>query len=304
MNNATSHCHSTECRASDGAIRTNGRVPTASPESARSPRRHAVRRAAILAAGGMLLALAACESTPADETAGSTTETTANAAQAETTTGTDDQVVEARMTTADCEKPGNGRVHFRVAGAVFAVPGGDVRTVIPSGVTPGTPAKQVVEKLRTETEAGAGCPETPLDAALLAVAGPTSDPLVGDELLLFRSSGIAGPYGDLTRKMLANPDKCQEAGDELLACQVVSRDGDSQQRLLYLVSTDKDQKLAFGGPLAARCIVVGEKLGCEILDELPGGVGLRAPLKGVPENSTALAGAHERALAVVRPLRL
>lgn len=278
---------------------------TGSRRTAHPLRRHAMRRAAILAAGGMLLALAACESTPSDEANSNTAESPASTAQTDGTAAAgNDEVVEAHMTMAKCEKPDNGRVHFRVGKAVFAVPGDDVRTVIPPDVTPETPKEQIVERLRKETRAGAGCPESPLTAALLAVAGPADDPLVGNEILLFQTRGIADDYGKLTNKMLANADKCQKAGDGLLACGVVDRNGDKERRLLYLVSTDRSQKLAFGGPLAARCIVAGERISCEILDELPGGVGLRAPLKGLPENSAALAGAHQRALAAVRPLRL
>src|SRR5690606_1041041 len=107
--------------------------------------------------------------------------------------------------------PSQDRVHFRVGNAVFAVPGDDVRTVLPTDVTPETPAEEVVARLRAQTAEGAGCPETPLEAGLLAVAGPAGDPLVADTIMLFRSGGIAQPYGELTRQMLANPERCQTA---------------------------------------------------------------------------------------------
>ncbi|HET7408668.1 MAG TPA: hypothetical protein VFJ13_00575, partial [Paracoccaceae bacterium] len=219
--------------------------------------------------------------------------------------GAGEPVIEEQLTTADCQTPSQDRVHFRIGSAVFAVPGDDVRTVLPPGVTPETPAEEVIDRLRAATAEGAGCPETPLEAALLAVAGPAGDPLVADSLLLFRSGGIAQPYGDLTRQMLATPERCQTAGAGLLACQAVERDGAQQTQSLYLVSTEQNRTLAFGGPLAARCVIAGEQIrGCEIVDELPGGVGLRAPLKALPQSSAALAAAHQAALAQVRPLRL
>ena len=267
------------------------------------PHRRPAGRAAFLAAGALILALAGCESQPA-ETPGNTAAAEASGEPAAQQVA-GEPVVEERLTTADCRTPSQDRVHFRVGSAVFAVPGDDVRTVLPPDVTPETPADQVVQRLRAQTAEGAGCPETPLEAALLGVAGPVGDPLLADTILLFRSGGIAQPYGNLTRQMLANPGRCQTAEGGLLACQAVEQDGAQQTQSLYIVSTERNRTLSFGGPLAARCVLVEQQIrGCEIVDELPGGVGLRAPLKALPQSSAALAAAHQAALAQVRPLRL
>jgi hypothetical protein len=261
------------------------------------------RRAAgmTLTASAMLLALAACQSEPAEPQASD--EPVAETA-APTPPGAAQPVVEERLSTANCTTPAQDRVHFRVNNVVFAVPGDDVRTVVPPDVTPSTPAEQVVAMLREQTAAGAGCPEKPLSAGLLGVAGPAGAPLLADTIALFRSppGSIGTPYGNLTREMLANSDRCQKGQGGLLACQATGQDG--AQQTLYLVSTERNRTLAFGGPLAARCALMGEQIrGCEIVDELPGGVGLRVPLTALPQSSAALAAAHQAALAKVRELR-
>src|SRR5690606_36997283 len=136
------------------------------------PPRRAALRGPLVAAGALIFVLAGCESQPTDaaDTAGAQA-TQAVAAQP-AAAGAGDPVVEEQLTTADCRTPSEDRVHFRIENVVFAVPGDDVRTVLPPGVTPDTPAEEVISRLRTATAEGAGCPETPLDAALLAVAGP------------------------------------------------------------------------------------------------------------------------------------
>jgi hypothetical protein len=259
---------------------------------------------ALLAAGAVLLALAACQSEPAKPQAAA--EPAAESpAPAQTAAG--QPVVEERLSTADCATPAQGRVHFNINDVVFAVPGNDVRTVVPPDVTPSTPADQVVAMLREQTAEGAGCPEKPLEAGLLGVAGPAGDPLVADTIALFRSpaGAIATPFGTLTREMLANSDRCQTGQGGLIACQALQQNGAQQMQSLYLLSTERNRTLAFGGPLAARCVVAnGQVRGCEIVDELPGGIGLRAPLKALPQSSAALAAAHQAALAKVRSLRL
>lgn len=262
------------------------------------------RAARPLLAAAVLLALSACGSEPAAPTTTQTAQAQTAQAQPGAAPG---QVAEERMATTNCRTPADGRVHFSLGQAVFAVPGDDVRTVLPPGVTPATPADQVIERLRQLTTQGGGCPESPLDAALLGVAGPANDPLLADAIALFRSGpgGISTPYGNLTRDMLANSGRCQPAEAGLIACQATEQDGDQQVQSLYLVATEPGRRLSFGGPLAARCIVVEDRVrGCEIVDELPGGVGVRAPLRALPQSADALAAAHGAAMARVQPLRL
>lgn len=248
-------------------------------------------------AGALLVSLAACEST-----SGKDAETPADTPEQVATTA--DGRVEERLATPECQQPSDDKVFFRVGSAVFAVPGGEVDTVLPPGVTPETPANEVIGRLRTATAEGAGCPEKPLDLALLAVSGPQSDALLAGTILIFRSDGIAGPYGDLTRQMLASPDRCQSSEGGLIACQAVEQDGAEEIRSLYLVSTDRNQKLSFGGPMAARCMLAEDRIqGCEILDELDGQIGVRAPLKALPESGAQLAAAHKAAIERVRSLR-
>ena len=258
-----------------------------------------------LLAGALLLAVAGCGSEPAEPAA--TAEPAPAAPAAQGAAATPGPAVEERLSTVNCQTPAQNRVFFSVGSTVFAVPGDAVRTVLPPGTTPTTPADQVLANLRAQTAEGAGCPERPLRAALLGVAGPAGDPLLGDAIGLFSSQpgAIAGPYGNLTREMLANSAKCQAGEGGLIACPAIEQEGTGQTQSLYLVSTDRNRTLGFGGPLAARCIVVEERIrGCEIVDELPGGVGLRAPLRTLPQSSEGLAAAHRAAVAQVTSLRL
>lgn len=253
-------------------------------------------RAAVLIIGA-LVALTGCETATGDQATGDAQAATATPAAAA------GEPAEARLTTDNCQRPDGDKVHFRVGSTVFAVPAGDIRTVVPPGVTPQTPTSEVVARLKEETENGAGCPETPLDAALLAVAGPAGNRLLGDTILLVPSTGGIEQYGELTRQMLANADRCQTPKEGLLACVAVKQDEPEDVRRLYLVATDRNQTLAFGGPMAARCVVSGEQMNCEIVDELPGRVGMRVPLRALPESGAELAAAQKAAVAEVRGLR-
>lgn len=254
-----------------------------------------------LLAGALLVGLAACESGSGSE---AETQPEAPDESTEQAAAAEDARDEERLTTAECEQPNDDKVFFQIGSSVFAVSGEEVDTVLPPGVTPETPSEEVIGQLRSATAEGAGCPEKPLDLALLAVTGPQSDALLAGTILLFRSEGIAEPYADLTRQMLANPEKCQDAENGLIACQAIEQDGAEEIRSLYLVSTDSNETLDFGGPLAARCVLAEDQVrGCETLDELEGQIGMRAPLKALPESSAALAAAHRAALERVRPLR-
>ena len=60
---------------------------------------------------------------------------------------------------------------------------------------------------------------------------------------------------------------------------------------LYFVSPNAKQNLSYGGPLAAHCVVDKDQkkiTSCEIVDELPGNIAVRAPLKAVPESPAQL----------------
>lgn len=255
----------------------------------------------------LLLGLAACGSDTVEPPAATATAPApATTAAAQPAAGAPGPVVEERLSTVNCSQPADGRVFFSVARAVFAVPGGDVRTVLPSDATPTTPASEIVQRLRDRTAQGAGCPESPLQAGLLGVSGPAGDPLLGDAIALFVSQpgAISTPYARLTREMLGRQEGCQQAGNGLIACPATETDGGQQTQSLYFVSTDTNRTLGFGGPLAARCVVADDRIrGCEIVDELPGGVGMRAPLRAVPQSTEALATAHRAALARVSALR-
>ena len=78
-------------------------------------------------------------------------------------------------------------MYFGLGGPVFAVPANDVLTVFPPNISPGTQAADVVNMLKTQTAQGAGCPEKPLEAGLLAVSGQSSDPLLEGRVIMVRA---------------------------------------------------------------------------------------------------------------------
>ena len=260
---------------------------------------------AMLAAGAVMLALAACQSEPAEPQAAA--EPVAES-PAPTQAAAGQPVVEERLSTADCATPAQGRVHFSINDVVFAVPGGDVRSVLPAGASPTTEPTQIVEMLRQQTAAGAGCPEKPLDARLLSIGGDFGDPLLGGEIGILGAApgSITGPFEQTTRELQRNPNQsCKDANGGLLACIGTETVGERQTRVMILVTTDPDRKMATGGPLAVRCLLAENAVrGCNIVDELPGGIAIDAPLRPGTYSTESLAAAHAAAIGAVNAIRL
>lgn len=281
-------------------------------DNAKHHRRTGLTAVAALA----LIGLAACQSSDTETAAAAQPGATAESAAA--TTGADTQTAQAapagaggdetRLTTVDCKAPSHGKVYFGVGGTVMAVPANEILTVYPPNVAPNTPAADVVNMLKTQTAAGAGCPDKPLDAGLLAVAGQTADPLLEGRVIMVRAQPgtIAKSEGKVAREMQQNASKCQKTKGGLLACNATVSMGDTQVHRLYFVSANPKQTLSYGGPLAAYCSVNEEQkklTSCEILDELPGNIAVRAPLKAVPQSPAQLQAAQKAMVARVRELR-
>lgn len=260
-----------------------------------------------LAAGALLaLALSACGSDPAEPPAAAASQGTQGATQP-ATQAAPAGTVEERMSTANCQNPPDGRVYFTVGSTVFAVPGPQVRTVLPPDVTPQTTPEQIVQNLRTQTAQGAGCPEKPLAARVLGIGGEFGNPLLTGEIGILAAApgSISGGFSRVTRGIQQNPDpKCQKMDGGLLACTGTDNLGGVQSNVLYVVTTDPKQNLLSGGPLAARCILAdGGVRGCSILDELPGGVAINVPLSAGPDSTQKLAAAHAAAVGAVNAVR-
>jgi hypothetical protein len=187
------------------------------------------------------------------------------------------------------------------------VPGEQVRTVIPPDVGPGTPAQQILERLRAQTAQGAGCPESPLDARLLGIAANLGNPLLAGEIgILGANPGtISSGFAEVTRGIQRNPNpNCQRLNGDLLACAGTETLGERTTRVMYIVTTDPNRKLVSGGPLAVRCLLAQDGIrGCNLVDELPGGVAIDAPLLAGTYSTESLAAAHAAVIGAVNTLR-
>ncbi len=268
----------------------------------RQPARPPLRRGAL--AAFILLALAACESTPDDAAPGAAAATTAaqtGAAAAPAGAG------QERISMAECSTPAEGQVHFRVGGSVLAVPAQDVREVIPVGVAAPLQQEAVTAELRSLAAEGAGCPEKPMDAVLLLVGGETGDPLLEGTIGVLRSppGTITAQFAELTRGLQRNPTQnCRSLNGGLLTCVGTETVGQRETPVMYVITTDPNRNLNTGGPLAARCVLEGEAIrGCNIVDQLPGDLTVDAALNAGTYSTENLASAHGAALARIQSLR-
>lgn len=258
-----------------------------------------------IAAGMLLLALAGCASEPAQPPV-SATASAAPAAPAATATATGG-AQQNPIQMAQCQQPAEGKITFRVGQSVLAVPPAMVRTAIPEGVTPSMQQAEVGQLLRTRTSQGGGCPEKPLETRLLTIGGDPGNPLLtGDIGILAAAPGtINAPFAKITRDLQRNPNEnCRELNGQMIACVGTETVGERTTEVMYVVTTDPNRKLVSGGPLAARCIFEQKAIkGCDLVDELPGGIAIDAPLKAGTYSSESLAAAHAAAVRAVNAVR-
>ena len=249
------------------------------------------------------IALAACEPTPGDAPAADT----ATPAETATATAAPAGSGQDRISMAECATPAEGRVHFRIGEAVLAVPAPDVREVIPAGMQAPLQQDAVTAELRARAAEGAGCPEKPMDAALLLLGGEAGDPLLEGTIGVLRSppGRITTQFAELTRDLQRNPTQnCRQLSGQLIACVGTETVGQRETSVMYVITTDPNRNLNTGGPLAARCVLNGESIrGCNIVDQLPGSLTIDAALNAGTYSTASLAGAHQAALARVQSLR-
>ena len=257
-----------------------------------------------LAAGALLLALAACGSEPATPPAATTASAAAAPAATPAATGGAQQNA---IQMPQCQQSADGKVTFRVGQSVLAVPANMVRAAIPEGVTPTMQQAEVGQLLRTRTSQGGGCPEKPLETRLLTIGGDLGNPLLtGDIGILAAAPGtINAPFAKITRDLQRNPNQtCRELNGQMIACVGTETVGDRTTEVMYVVTTDPNRKLVSGGPLAARCVFEQKAIkGCDLVDELPGGIAIDAPLKAGTYSSESLAAAHAAAVRAVNSVR-
>ena len=265
-----------------------------------------------------LAALAACQTTPGDTpSAGAAPAATAPAASA-AAPGAAAATPEQRISMAECTTPSQGRIYFQVGQSVLAVPADDVREVYPTGLQPPVNEEAITSELRARASQGAGCPEKPMEAVLVAVGGDAGDPLLEGTIGILRSKAgtITDQFAKLTRDLQRNPTKnCKKVSGDLLTCVGTETVGQRQTPVMYVITTDPKLNLNTGGPLAARCVLQGNPQSesgqtqaairsCNIVDQVPGDLTIDASLKAGTYSTEKLAQAHQAALARVASLRL
>lgn len=209
----------------------------------------------------------------------------------------------------NCPTPAEGKVHFKVADATLAIPGGLVQDAIPAGMKPPVTKEKVVAEVTSRTAQGQGCPGTPLPTGLLILKDAPANPLLDGSigLLALPPGGITRQFASETTRLRDKPTKaCQPIAEtDLLGCAGTERRGGTTTEVLYVISTDRKQVMASGGPLAARCIREGETIvGCNLVDEMDGGIAIDAGLKSGRYTSATLRQALDAAKARVNALRI
>lgn len=243
-------------------------------------------------AATLLLAACANESTNTEPTA-----STAHAA---------DNQVQIQM--ANCATPAEGHVHFSLGGAVLRVPGPAIEDAIPDGMRAPLKKEAVRAEVQSRVAKGAGCPERPLQTALLLVKPQLSHPLLEGSIGLLNASpgNITREFADLTSKLRDAPTKnCRELPGELLACVGTETRADKETAVMYVISKDRSSVMNTGGPLSVRCVLEKKAVvGCNLVDQIPGNVTVDVTLNPGTYTSASLAEARQVALGRIENWRL
>jgi len=207
-----------------------------------------------------------------------------------------------------CPDASDGRIHFKVADVVLAVPSPIISDAVPAGLTPPITREQVAAALTARVGNGEGCPGKPLAVGLLLLKGKIKDPLLDGSigLLALPPGGITKRFASETQRLQAKPGpNCQKLSDDLIGCIGTERRGDTTTEVMYVITTDRTQKMASGGPLAARCVLRDRAIaGCNMVDDLPGGMAIDASLKSGTYTTASLRAALDAAIAAVSSMRL
>ena len=210
---------------------------------------------------------------------------------------------------ANCTTPSGGRIHFKIANTVLAVPGNIVTDAIPAGMAPPLTKEKVVAEVQSQFSQGIGCPGKPMDTGLLLVKEKLDHPLLEGNigLLALPPGGITERFAKETQRLQNDPAKgCQPIPEsDLIACAGKEKRGDAVIEVLYVVTTNKAEKMANGGPLAARCTREGQAIkGCNLVDQLQGGLAIDASLKSGRYTTEGLRGALDTAVGRINGLRV
>ncbi|MEM7058686.1 MAG: hypothetical protein AAF557_13935 [Pseudomonadota bacterium] len=260
----------------------------------------------------LLAALAACadggqeSETPAAEASNSQTAAASNSQTAAAATGQGQQGQD-RVNLAQCTQDTNGRVFFQVGATTMSIPAPSVRDAIPSSLNPPINKEAVRKELQSQAAAGGGCPGKPIAASLLILQDDLGHPLLDGRIGLLGTppEGVTAQFSQVTRNLQQNPtENCRDLGGDLLGCVGTETRGNAQTQVMYVIARDPGQRMASGGPLAARCVLKESKVqGCNLVDQLPGNVAFDATLKAGTYTTDGLRAAREAAAAKVNSYR-
>ena len=214
-----------------------------------------------------------------------------------------------RVQLLGCRQPVNDRVHFAIGQSRLAVPQQAIRNISPAAAEPGATPEQISAQLNDMLGDGLGCPETPLAANAVIIENAVTNPLLGGRIAILRRPPpeTINRFTAITRQLQQSrpEDSCRRASQDLLACFGTERNAAVTNEVMYLVTTDPQQNLSTGGPLAARCVLEGQRVvRCGVVDVLQGGVAIDATLKGGEYSTQSLRQARDAAVSEVSRLQL
>lgn len=257
----------------------------------------------IVGLSSVLGLVAACAEEPAAQTNSPAPATTAPA----TANAATESAAASKVNIAQCSTPADGRVYFRIGKATLAPTGQMIVDAIPSNMKPPLKKDEVRAELQRQASRGSGCPEKPLDAVLLMLNQDMEHPLLNGEVGIVRSPDgqITKQFADLTRQLQKSPTKnCKKLSGDLLGCLGTETRGGRETPVMYVITTDRTKNLNTGGPLAARCVLEGDKIrGCNIVDSLKGDVTFDVTLNPGDYSSVDLSSAHRTAVSKLESLR-
>ncbi|MEO1490967.1 MAG: hypothetical protein AAFV19_02300 [Pseudomonadota bacterium] len=253
-----------------------------------------------------VLALSACADGGSDTTtATASTQQPAATAQQGTPQASTGQATtpRKRINISNCSQPADEKVFFKVGGARLGVPSGVIVEAIPSTLRPPIRKEDATRELERQAANGAGCPEAPLDTVLLVINDRFAHPLLEGTAGLVRATpGMTEQFAALTEKLQQEPtNNCRELSGDLLACVGTETLRNRETPVMYVITTDRSQKLNTGGPLAARCTLQERKIqGCNLIDTLPGDLTVDVTLNPGTYTTADLAGARSAALRQIQ----
>ncbi|MEM1162118.1 MAG: hypothetical protein AAGJ28_14380 [Pseudomonadota bacterium] len=212
-----------------------------------------------------------------------------------------------QITVQNCTAASGGAIHLKVGTSELMIPARTILDVVPAGMQPPINKAAVQAELQRQADAGAGCPGKPIDSGLILLQDEPQHPLLDGRIGLLQMSpnGITARFAELTRNLQNNPTRnCQSMGADLMGCLGTENRGGQKTDVMYVITTDPAEKMRTGGPLAARCIIKDKAIqGCNLIEQLSGGLAIDASLRAGSYSTAGLRKALQFATAKVNGLR-